>query len=101
MIETEQGSDRKGGAVMKAAPMPVGGAEAAATDHEVVDALKGCRHVPELAICQKPTQVLAAEGAKLRGILDANPDIALHLMKRLCFMVDGRLHDCHCAMGTL
>ena len=63
--------------------------------------LGDCRHLAESAICQKPTQVVSAHGHDLELIMKANPEIAIALLKRLCFMLDEKLHDCYCAMGTL
>ena len=59
------------------------------------------RDLHESAICQKPTRVLAAEGSELVNVMAGNPQIALVLLKRLCFMLDERLHDCYCAIGSL
>lgn len=59
------------------------------------------RDLRESAICQKPTKVVAAEGSELANIMEENPQIALVLLKRLCFMLDERLHDCYCAIGSL
>jgi CRP/FNR family cyclic AMP-dependent transcriptional regulator len=59
------------------------------------------RDLRESAICQKPTKVLAAEGSELANIMEENPQIALVLLKRLCFMLDERLHDCYCTIGSL
>jgi hypothetical protein len=36
----------------------------------------------------------------LEAIMVSNPRIAFILLKRLCFMLDERLHDCYCAMGA-
>ena len=59
------------------------------------------RDLRESAICQKPTKVLAAEGSELVNVMEGDPQIALVLLKRLCFMLDERLHDCYCAIGSL
>ena len=59
------------------------------------------RHYTESAVCQKPTQVLSAEGRDLEAIMKENQQIAVVLLKRLSFMLGDKLHDCYCAMGTL
>jgi CRP-like cAMP-binding protein len=59
------------------------------------------RHLGESAVCQKPTRVVSAAGSDLEAIMESNPRIAFVLLKRLCFMLDERLHDCYCAMGAM
>jgi CRP/FNR family cyclic AMP-dependent transcriptional regulator len=59
------------------------------------------RNLGESAVCQKPTRVVSAAGADLEAIMESNPRIAFVLLKRLCFMLDERLHDCYCAMGAM
>lgn len=59
------------------------------------------RELRESAICQKPTKVLAAEGSELARVMEKDPQIARVLLKQLCFMLDERLHDCYCAIGSL
>ena len=59
------------------------------------------RYLGESALCQKRTRVVSAKGIDLEAIIKGNPQIAYVFLKRLCFMLDEKLHDCYCAMGAL
>lgn len=55
--------------------------------------LHGPRYLTASAICQKPSRVIAADGAVLRSVLEENPVIGLKVMSRLAWMLGERLRQ--------
>ena len=53
--------------------------------------LYGPRYVSATAICQKPSEVIAVEGASLRAGLEQRPEIGFRVMDRLASLLGERL----------
>ena len=53
------------------------------------------------ALCQKPTTVVAIEGAALRSLLLRRHGLGFHVLERLCFLLRDRLQDAYGAMEKI
>jgi len=53
--------------------------------------LYGPRYATASAICQKPSEITAVEGAALRSVLEHRPEIGFKVMDRLACMLGERL----------
>jgi CRP-like cAMP-binding protein len=53
------------------------------------------------ANCQKPTTILAFNGADLRGLMLDNSDFGFHLLERLCFLLRERIQAAYGAMDKI
>jgi CRP-like cAMP-binding protein len=62
--------------------------------------LYGPSYATASAVCQKPAQVIAMEGAALRSVLEGDHSIGFKVMERLACMLGDRLRVAYSAMET-
>ena len=53
------------------------------------------------AVCQNPTQVLVINGADLRALIMAEPQLGLLMMERLCFLLRDRIQAAYGALEKI
>jgi CRP-like cAMP-binding protein len=53
------------------------------------------------AVCQKPTRVLIINGADLRAVMMAEPQLGLMMMERLCFLLRDRIQAAYGALEKI
>ncbi len=60
-----------------------------------------CGRLTETAVCQKPTQLISVEARELRAVFERNPQFAINLLKKLCYVLHDRLRGAYGAMDAL
>jgi CRP-like cAMP-binding protein len=60
-----------------------------------------CGRLTETAVCQKPTQLISVEARELRAVFARNPQFAINLLKKLCYVLHDRLRGAYGAMDAL
>jgi CRP/FNR family transcriptional regulator, cyclic AMP receptor protein len=53
------------------------------------------------AVCQKPTVVLALNGAELREIMLSSAELGFNVLERLCFLLRDRIQGAYGAMEKI
>jgi len=62
--------------------------------------LYGPRYCTASAICQKPSEIVAIEGARLREVLEQRPRMGFKVMDRLASMLGERLKAAYSTMDA-
>jgi len=57
--------------------------------------------VMSTAVCQRPTNVLVMQGARLRELMTSNCDLGFNILERLCFLLRDRIQAAYGALDKI